>query len=253
MVRQLSEAAALRGPPLWRESRMFWEWHKLQRHPVARGVGFPAGNGRPVFLIPGYWAGDASLLPLARALRSAGYHTELAGIRLNVGCISEMVVPLEERLHALVDRHGRKALVIGQSRGGTLGRVLAVRRPDLIDSLMTLGTPLVDPLAAHPLVLVNVGVTGALGSLGLPGLLSLDCIRSDSCCRDVWRESSTEISRTVSVVCFYSRSDGIVSWRACLAPGARHVEVDSSHCGMAMNVDALRALAAELDRATRSS
>ena len=33
----------------------------------------------------------------------------------------------------------------------------------------------------------------------------------------------------------YSRSDGIVDWRACLDPAARQVEVDSTHCGMSVH------------------
>ena len=33
----------------------------------------------------------------------------------------------------------------------------------------------------------------------------------------------------------HSRSDGIVDWRACLDPYARCVEVEGSHCGMAVN------------------
>jgi hypothetical protein len=39
-----------------------------------------------------------------------------------------------------------------------------------------------------------------------------------------------------------SRSDGIVDWRACLDPQAEQIEVDSSHCGMSVNVDVFRAL-----------
>jgi hypothetical protein len=33
----------------------------------------------------------------------------------------------------------------------------------------------------------------------------------------------------------YSRSDGVVDWRACLDPAARHIEVHSTHVGMAVN------------------
>jgi triacylglycerol lipase len=39
-----------------------------------------------------------------------------------------------------------------------------------------------------------------------------------------------------------------VSWRACLDPCARHVEVDSSHCGMSVNVGVYRVLAGILER-----
>jgi pimeloyl-ACP methyl ester carboxylesterase len=228
---------------------MLLERTRLVRDPIAKGVGFPHGAGRPVFLIPGYLAGDVSLVPLARALRRAGYRTKAAGIRLNIGCANEMMAPIEARLEAHVARHGgRRALVIGQSRGGAFGRLLAARRPDLVSGLMTLGTPLLDPLAVHVLVLLNVGLVGTLGTLGLPGLLSIKCTRDNACCESVRRQYESPLPLAFPFASFYSRSDGIVDWRACLDPAARQIEVESSHCGMAWNVDVLRAIGAELAR-----
>jgi len=228
---------------------MFQELAELRRDPIANGVGLPAGEGRPIFLIPGYMAGDASLTPMARALRAAGWKPERAGVRLNVGCATEMLGPIESRLEAHVDANGgQKAIVIGQSRGGTFGRWLAARRSDLVAGLVTLGSPLRDPLAVNLLVLMNLGVVGTLGTLGVPGVLSTSCMRLDRCCAPAWREGSGPLASGFPFLSIYSRSDGIVDWRSCLDPAARHVEVDSSHCGMAFNVDVLRALGAELAR-----
>jgi len=219
----------------------------LRRHPISAGVGLPAGRGRPVFLVPGYMAGDASLAPMAKALRAADFRPATSGVRLNVGCASAMFAPIEARLAAHVAAHGgQKAFVIGQSRGGTLGRWLASRRPDLVAGLVTLGTPLLDPLAVHVLVLMNIGVVGTLGALGMPGLLSTACLRLDRCCEPAWAEGNAPLAKGMPFLSIYSRSDGIVDWRACLAEGARHLEVESSHCGMAFNVDVLRAIGAEL-------
>ena len=64
-IRQLSVKGLRRTPPIWREGRALPELVALRRDPIASGVGLPAGHGRPVFLIPGYMAGDASLAPLA--------------------------------------------------------------------------------------------------------------------------------------------------------------------------------------------
>lgn len=230
---------------------MGFEYRALLRSPISRGIGLPPGRGRPVFLIPGYMAGDASLGPMARALRAADFRPETAGVRLNVGCASAMFGPMEARLAAHVGAHGgKKAVVIGQSRGGSLGRWLALRRPDLVSHLITLGTPLCDPLAVHPLILANIGAVAALGTLGLRwsrGLLSTRCVRLDRCCEAVWRDGMAPLDPGVSFLSIYSRSDGIVDFRACLDPAARHVEVASSHCGMAFNVDVLRAIGAELE------
>jgi len=246
---QLSPRGLLRTPPIWRESRMLAELARLRSQPIGKGHGFPAGRGRPVFLIPGYLAGDRSLAPLAVALRSAGFRPKDAGITLNVGCASDMVGPLEERLEAHVAMNGgRQAIVVGQSRGGAFGRLLAVRRPDLVASLVTLGTPFLDMLRVNLLVLVNVGLVGAVGSLGVPGVLTMACMREGACCDGVRREFEGPLPRDLPFLSIYSRSDGIVDWRTCLDPAARHVEVDSSHCGMALNADVWRVIAAELSR-----
>jgi triacylglycerol lipase len=43
-----------------------------------------------------------------------------------------------------------------------------------------------------------------------------------------------------------------VRWRACLDSAARHIEVNASHCGMAVNPGAYRAIATALDRFRRA-
>ena len=90
-ARQLSLEGLKRTPPMWLESRMWLELGRLLMHPIARGVGLPRGHGRPVFFIPGYLAGDASLTWMAAALRAAGVSTEMAGVRLNVACSTTMM------------------------------------------------------------------------------------------------------------------------------------------------------------------
>jgi hypothetical protein len=47
----------------------------------------------------------------------------------------------------------------------------------------------------------------------------------------------------------YSRRDGVIDWHACLDPAADAVEVESSHCGMAVNAAVYRALADRLGAA----
>jgi hypothetical protein len=66
------------------------------------------------------------------------------------------------------------------------------------------------------------------------------------CCEPFWRDVRAEFPRGVEFVSLYSRSDGLVHWRSCLDPAARHVEVDASHCGMGLSQRVYRALAAEL-------
>jgi hypothetical protein len=52
----------------------------------------------------------------------------------------------------------------------------------------------------------------------------------------------------MSAVAVHSRSDGIVDWRACVDPYAQTVELDASHCGMAVNLDVYRMLGDALEQ-----
>lgn len=221
-------------PPLWRESGAAREAAALFLSSVWRGAGVAPGDGRPVLLIPGFLAGDGSLATMTRWLRAAGYHTRRAGIRINVGCSEEACARLEERLDAFAQTVGRRVAIIGQSRGGVLGRALAARRPDLVSGIVTLGSPTVSQLRVHPLVLAHVGVVAALGSGRLPGMFTWRCLRGDCCAR--FREHlAGPFPPEVGYVALYSRTDGIVDWRACLDPAAEQVEVRASHVGMGLN------------------
>ncbi len=57
----------------------------------------------------------------------------------------------------------------------------------------------------------------------------------------------------VGLVAVYSKSDGIVDWRACLDPGAdEQVEISTSHVGMAVSPAAWKAVASALERFGRA-
>ena len=233
-------------PPLWRESRVGFEAAQLLRSPVWRGVGVEPGEGRPVLLIPGFMAGDGTLATMARWLRANGYWTRRAGIRANVGCSQEACERIEERIEALAAHTGRKVALVGQSRGGVLARVVATRRPDLVSGIVALGAPTVGMLRVHPLVLLQVGLVGALGTGRVPGLFSMSCLRG-ACCEPFRTDLEQRFPPGVRYVCVYSRTDGIVDWRACVDGAADElVEIRASHCGMAVSVQAYEQVARAL-------
>ena len=218
----------------------------LLRDPVFRGEGVTDGDGQPVLLIPGFLAGDDSLRVMARWLKGTGHHPSRAGIRLNVACSGKAMESLEDRLEQLVRERGARAAVIGHSRGGAFARVLAHRRPDLVSGAVMLGSAQADPLAVHPLVRAQVEVIATLGRLGVPGLFSRACL-DGRCCAKFWDAFGAPPRRGVGLVSVYSRTDGIVQWKACLDPAAEQVEVESSHCGMAVHPDVFRVVAAALE------
>ena len=229
-------------PPLWRESRFGLELADLRRSPVYRGHGVPDGGGRAVLLIPGFLAGDGSLATMTHWLRQNGYHTRRAGIRANVGCSEEACARLEARLEGFAEHTGQKVTIVGQSRGGVFARALAVKRPDLVEGIVTLGSPVVSQLRIHPLVLAQVGVVSALGTFGkVPGLFTWNCLRGH-CCERFRDAISGPFPDDIGYVAMYSRSDGVVDWRSCLDAAAQLVEVESSHCGMSVSAQVYREL-----------
>src|SRR5207248_10889190 len=150
-------------------------------------------------------------------LRRRGSVTTMAGIRLNVDCAERVAIRLEDRLRRLAQISGRKVVVVGQSRGGELGRVLAVRNPRSLSTLVMLGSPVCEPLSVGPTVLSAVRSVARLGDLGVPGMFSTECAHGDCC--SVFREDlRAPLPQEVRAVSIFSRTDGIVSWRACLDP-----------------------------------
>jgi triacylglycerol lipase len=200
----------------------------------------------PVLLVPGFMAGDPSLSLLAAWLRRRGSRTAAAGMLTNVDCAERTVAGIGTRLARLARQVGRRVVLIGQSRGGAQARVLAVREPRLVSAVVMLGSPVLAPLRVGQTVLGTIRSVARLGDLGFPGLLSSEC-RDGSCCASFREDLCAELPEGVRAVAIYSRSDGIVSWDACLDPSAEHVEVDSSHTGMSVNAGVYRVLARILD------
>jgi triacylglycerol lipase len=233
------------NPPLWRESRFPAERLALAVDPVWRGEGVPHGDGQPVLLIAGFLAGDPTLGTMATWLKRLGYAPRRAGLRANVDCATRAADRLEERVRELHAQTGQQVSIVGQSRGGSLARLLAHRAPDAIAGIVTLGSPLMDELAVHPWVKLHVRAVATLGSLHVPGLFSRAC-RDGACCAPSRELIMGEFPGGVGFVSVHSRSDGIVDWHACVHPAASNVHVNASHCGMAAHGETYRVVARAL-------
>jgi len=190
----------------------------------------------PVVLVPGFMAGDATLLLLSWHLRRLGYRTYRSRIRANVGCTAKAATALEERIERLVEQRGGKATLIGHSLGGLMARAVAVQRPDLVDGIITLGSPMLAPGAVHRLLAFDVALLVALQRLGAATLMGIDCT-SGECARTSWERARAVLDSSVAFTSVFSRRDGVIDWRSCLDPGAEAVEVSSGHLGMAVDPD----------------
>ena len=227
--------------PIWLEQRWVLERAALVADPVWWGRGVPHGRGERVLLIHGLFAGDWSLITLARWLRRIGYEPLSAGIHVNGDCAGATVDRLAKRLREQVPEHERIAL-IGQSRGGLLARALAVREHERVAGLVTLGSPVRDEFAINPVLRAGIERVARLGDRGAPGTFTTAC-RSGACCSRYLGERSARLPDDVGFVSIYTRSDGVVDWRSCLDPDAEAVEVEGSHAGMGASVPSYRAIA----------
>jgi pimeloyl-ACP methyl ester carboxylesterase len=190
--------------------------------------------GDPVLLVPGFLAGDGTLALMARSLRAQGFRTYRSHIHSNIGCTLNAASQLEARLESIAMRRGSRVQVVGHSLGGMLARGVAVRRPDLVSNIVTLGSPMLAPGAHHVSLSASVDLLVRLSRAGVPGLMSADCVRGE-CARQSFGESRQPLPAGVSFTAVYSRRDGIVDWRACVDPAAVPVEVSASHLGMAFD------------------
>src|SRR3954447_16470899 len=172
-------------PPMWRETRGGFQLPGLPRSDVRRAGGVTDGNGQPVMLVSGLLAGDQSLNLMARWLKSTGHRPCRAGIAAHVDCSQRAAERLERRLECLAEDSGQRVAIVGQSRGGSFARVLAVRRPDLVSGVVCLGSPLKHQLAIHPLVRASILGIGVLGTAGIDGLMRHSCLWGD-CCTCYW-------------------------------------------------------------------
>ena len=194
----------------------------------------PVRSVHPVVLVPGFMAGDSSLLLMSRHLRKLGYRTYRSTMHANVGCTQEASYALERRIESIAIKRERKVSIVGHSLGGLLARGIASRRPDLVDGIITMGSPLLAPGAIHTVLALDLAVVIALRRAGLGGMMGEDCTAGD-CARLSWEEARRELDPGVDFTSIFSRRDGVIDWRGCLDPEAETVEVRTSHLGMAVD------------------
>lgn len=216
-------------PSLALEQRAGIELAELVASPVYYGLGVPRGDGHQVLLLPGFMGSDSYLSILSAWLRRTGYRPALSGISINAGSLQWLLRQVERRCESLAEKQGRRITVIGHSLGGVFARVIAVSRPDLVEDVVALGSPLVGNVraAAHPMV-------RALGELLIVGSRDEEDRTMELLARP--------LPENVRLVSVYTRQDAVVDYRSCLDPDPRAVchEVHGTHVGLAWNARVYR-------------
>jgi pimeloyl-ACP methyl ester carboxylesterase len=118
------------------------EFGLLLADPIYWGLGVPRGDGRPVMVLPGLFAGDGYLQPLRDWLGRNGYAPVKSGIERNPGWSTEVIDGLAEIALAEHRRSRRRVTIIGHSMGGLQGRSVAARLPQIVRHVIALGSPL---------------------------------------------------------------------------------------------------------------
>jgi triacylglycerol lipase len=232
------------GRPL-AEARWQLELARLLVDPVLCGRDVPRGDGRPVILMPGFLAGDHTLLVLAAWLARMGHDPHMCRFIANVDCSDRAAERVERRAEELHARFGRRVALVGHSRGGHYARAVARRRPELVSHAVSMGAGLQSMLAvSYPTERAVAAVRSAQrrsGTARLPGCLTEGCA-----CRFGRDFAAPFPSDRVRFTSIYSRGDGVVRWQAAVVPYGDCVEVTGSHVGLIFNRKTYRALAGAL-------
>jgi pimeloyl-ACP methyl ester carboxylesterase len=189
------------------------------------------GDGHPVLVLPGLMAGDDSTLPLRKFLEGRGYAVKGWGLGLNRGLREGVQDRMLDCVREFSVLHGRKISVIGWSLGGIYARELAKILPDRIRSVISLGSPFGgNPKSTNAWRVYELASGQSVGEA-----------------RDV--AGSVGEPPPVPTSAIYSRTDGICAWQGCVEKASalsENIEVEGSHCGLAINPAAVYAIADRL-------
>jgi pimeloyl-ACP methyl ester carboxylesterase len=232
-----SEQSRLRAPSLFMmlaEARSVFELNSsLLLSPLLMRA--PRGDGHPVLALPGFLASDLSMALMRRYLKELGYDTHAWNMGRNLGGLASKRDALRALLTQIHQTTGKKVSIVGWSLGGINARDLALQLPDMVRSVITLGSPFTNDITA-------TNATRLYEALSGEGINDNPEIR-EAIAGDL----------PVPTTSIYSRTDGIVNWRTSLlrpSSTAENIEVHlASHIGLGVNPAALWAVADRLAQA----
>jgi pimeloyl-ACP methyl ester carboxylesterase len=185
-------------------------------------------------VVPGYATDDAWTARLRGFLDSIDYDVVGWSLGRNRGNVPKLIPAVVRQVENLAAESGGPVRLVGWSLGGYLVREAARERPELVERVITLGAPVVG---------------GPSYTASAPGYVrkgyDLDEIKAQV-------EDRERQPIEVPVYAVFSRSDGVVAWRACIDrfpnPLVEHHEVRSSHLGMVNSPRVFRLVAELLAR-----
>lgn len=186
------------------------------------------GDGHPVVVFPGLGANEWAMRILRDHCRRSGYDTLDWGRGFNTGPQGDVEAWLQQLatdVGTLLAGRAQPASLVGWSLGGLYARELAKRMPGRVRQVITIGTPF------------NAGARRTNAGW-LYRVLNGAPVEVDALLARRLRTPPP-----VPTTSIYSRSDGVVPWRACVHRGhherVRDIEVGGSHLGMGWNREVL--------------
>jgi len=230
--------------PIWREALFGFDWLTLRVSPVLYGCGVPRGDGAPVVVVPGFLGSDVYLLEMYSWLGRIGYRPFLSRIGRNAECLDLLLDRLLGTVEEARAATGRPVHLVGHSLGGMLSRAAAVRRPDRIASVITLGSPF-RGIRSHPIVMQATSAVRARIRKRAEQR-ETECFTGGCQCEAV-TALQAPLPDAVPQIALFTKTDGIVAWESCVNDDPESdVEVSGTHVGLAWNPQVYRIIAERL-------
>ena len=189
-------------------------------------------HSRVVMLLPGFGTHPIRMRYMAKQLERAGHKVKRWGLGFNLGPTEKNFALVEARVRQIRAKYGQDVVLVGWSLGGLFAREVAKRCPELIAKVVTMGTPFSGSLYANNAWRIYQLVTGH--SIDQPPV-----------------EAQVAVKPPVETVALWSPRDGVIAPRsACGRAGERDraVALRCTHIGFAHSMEAIRAVAEELER-----
>lgn len=215
------------------ECRIALEWVHLRAALPRLRAEAPRGCGQPVMVVPGFATDDSWTSSLRGFLAAIGYHAQGWGLGRNRGDVHRLIPALTDAVDRLAVQEGAAVRLVGWSLGGYLAREVAREQRPVVERVVTLGAPVV----GGPKYTASAPAYRRRG-------VDLDAVEAQV-------EARESVPIQVPVAAVYSRSDGVVDWRACIdwrSPCVEHHEVGVSHLGLIASAETFRLVAELLGR-----
>jgi pimeloyl-ACP methyl ester carboxylesterase len=201
----------------------------------------PHGDGHPVLLVPGFTAGDSTLIGLQFFLRSRGYQVYTWGFGQNTGFKLKYSQALAQKLRYLHHRHQRKVSLVGWSLGGVYAFYAAHTAPECVRTVISLGSPMQFSVDSFRVPLVVQAIYRYLAHPMGP-VAHLSNVRA----------KVLRAPPPVPSTCIYSLTDGVVPPEAARLETKdgehENIWVPGSHIGLGFNPAVMWVLADRLSQ-----